>query len=140
MNRQNPNVPDLYQGPIRALNKLRPSAGLTAVDQAVAISEGLKSWDFHAHGDWRDALAVAARRQELRIRNSYALLAQYLLKIDHRRAAEIGKLVEKTADRHPVTITSIVRNAGGVKKATASSFEPPPPLKIRVRRQRSQSR
>jgi len=127
-------ITDLYRAPIKALDKLAPGTGLTAVEQAVAISEALKKWDFQRHGDWRDALAVAARRNNLSIRKPFALLAQYLLQLDHKRAAEVGTLVEKTTDRRAAAIPEIVRKAGGLKKATASSFRPPPARSIRFKR------
>lgn len=127
-------ITDLYRAPIRALDKLAPGPGLTTIEQAVAISDALKHWDFERHGDWKDALAVAARRNDLRVREPYALLAQYLLQLDHRRAAEVGKLVVKTTGRRAAVIPSVVRNAGGLKKATAASFKAPAPRTIRIKR------
>lgn len=129
-----PRIADPYRVPIRALDNLRPASGLTIVETAVAISDALKKWDYQEHGDWMDALAVAARRNDLRVRNPFVLLARYLLQIDFRRAAEVGKLVEKTSDRHPHVIPTIVSTAGGLKKATAASYEPPPTRTIHVRR------
>lgn len=134
MTDKTPKITDPYSAPIRALDKLRPASGLTIVETAVAISDALKKWDYQRYGDWMDALAVAARRNDLRVRKPFALLAQYLLQVDFRRAAEIGKLVEKTSDRHPHVIPTIVSKAGGLKKATAAWFAPPPKRTIRVRR------
>lgn len=134
MSAKGPKITDPYIAPLKALDNLRPASGLTIVETAVAISDGLKKWDYESHGDWRDALAVAARRKDLRVRSPFALLAQYLLQLDFRRAAEVGKLVEKTPDRHPHVIPTIVSKAGGLKKATAASFAPPPKRTIRVRR------
>lgn len=130
-------IRDPYRGPIRALGRLKPASDLTTLQQAVAISAGLESWDHAENGDWRDALAVAARRGDLRVRNSYALLAQYLLNLDHRRAAEVGKLLEKYAGRQGRRIPAFVKGAGGLKAATAKNFVPPPLKGIRFRRKKA---
>lgn len=130
-------VADPYKAPVEALDKLKPAAGLTIVETAVAISDALGKWDDQRHGDWRDALAVAARRKDLRVRKPFALLAQYLLQLDFRRAAEVGKLVEKHTNRRPSVIPTTVRKAGGLKKATAASFTLPPKRTIRFRGRRS---
>lgn len=125
---------DPYAPFLRALDTLRPEGGGSVVETAAEIASRLSAWDGAAHGDWRDAIAVAARRRGLHVRDPHTLLVRLLLpNLAPQRAAEVGDLLGKLGARGSAGLLTAVERMGGTKKAIkARTF--PPPLKIRVRR------
>ena len=88
-------------------------------------------WDTEALGDWRDAVAIAGRRQGVHSRSSMVLLAKILWGLDSKRAAEIGRIAEKFRTRFGNQVAKEVAAAGSIKMVSRSDFAPSKRPRIR---------
>ncbi|HYC68896.1 hypothetical protein [Brevundimonas sp.] len=122
---------DVYAPQLTALMRGTPGRAKSAAERAAFIVNLVDGWDRDGLGDWRDAVAVAARRQKVHSRSSTVLLAKILWGVDSKRAAEIGRIAEKFRTRDGSQLIKDVESYGGVKKVSRSDFKPPKRPRIR---------
>lgn len=125
---------DLYAPQLTALRKGEWQSASQTTERATFLIELLNGWDTHRLGDWKDAIAVAARRQDMHSRDPYVLLARYIWSLDARRGSEIGRLAAKFNDRDSSSVSTAIYASGGVKAASKKSFKPHPPKRPRTRK------
>ena len=124
MSRSESEKHDPYRSAIAALLQLRPKGQLTVIQSAAHLADRLAEWDAHTYGDWKDALAVQARRQGLHSRDEHVLLARVVCKASIKRAHEIGKLVQNMGSRKGQHYSAAIARHGGVKEAVKGGVRP----------------
>ena len=124
MSRSESEKHDPYRSAIAALLQLRPKGQLTVIQSAAHLADRLAEWDAHAHGDWKDALAVEARRQGLHSRDEHVLLARVLCDNSLKRAHEIGKLIQNMGERKGEQYAAAIARQGGLKEAVKGEARP----------------
>lgn len=115
---------DIYARQLKALLGGTHGRAKSTAERAGFIVDLIDRWDDRALGDWRDAVAVAARRRKLHSRSSTVLLAKVLWGVDSKRAAEIGRMAEKFRTRDGRQLIKDVSAYGGIKKVSKANFTP----------------
>ena len=127
---------DPYKPQIDRLDELIEAAEeLQITAAAEVLRRGLGEWDKTTLGDWRDAVAVKARRGRVHARDSYACLARLVTR-DGRRASELAALLRNFGRELERPLSELVGEAGGLKRAVLRENRPLPPIKF-VRRSKS---
>lgn len=121
---------DPYGPQILRLEELIESAeGLKITAAAEVLRRGLGGWDHAVLGDWRDAVAVKARRCRVHGRDSYACLAR-LVAQDGKRAAELASLLKNFGRDLERPLADLVSEAGGLKQAVLRVNRPRSSIKF----------
>lgn len=124
---------DPYKPQIEYLDQLIVAAEeLPITAAAEVLRRGLGEWDRTMLGDWRDAVAVKARRSRVNARDSYACLARLVTR-DGRRAAELAGLLRNFGRNLDRPLSELVDEAGGLKQAVLRENRPPVPIKFKRR-------
>lgn len=131
--RENPPL-DPYEPQLAALRSGACHRAKTVPERAAFLIEKISEWNSEQHGDWQDAVAVAARRQKVHSRDSRVLLAKVLWAVDSKRAAEIGRIAEKLSNRSGGDTARLVSTNGGVKRVSILSTRVPPPKRPKFQR------
>ena len=124
MSRSESEKHDPYRSAIAALLQLRPKSQLTVIQSAAHLADLLAEWDAHTYGDWKDALAVQARRQGLHSRDEHVLLARVVCEASTKRAHEIGRLIRKVGNRRGQLYAAVIARNGGVKQVVKDGVKP----------------
>lgn len=122
---------DPYKPQLEALMSGASRRARSTAERAAFITDLIGAWDHATLGDWRDAVAVAARRKNLHSRKPYVLLARLLWGVDARRGAEIGKIAEKFRTRLGAQLIRDVGDYGGVKRVSRADYTPPKRPRVR---------
>lgn len=127
---------DPYAPQLERLDQLIEAVeDLQVTAAAEVLRRGLAEWDKDALGDWRDAVAVKARRSRAYARDSYACLARLVTR-DGRRASELAGLLKNFGRDLDRPLSELVGEAGGLKRAVLRENRPIPPIKF-ARRSKS---
>lgn len=131
-------VMDPYQTQLDRLDQLIEAvADLQITAAAEVLRRGLADWDKATLGDWRDAVAVRARRSRVHAREGYACLAR-LVTCDGQRAYELAGLLRNYGRDLEQPLADLVKDAGGLKQAVLRTNRPVPPINF-SRRSKSRS-